>query len=172
MSDSMDGIIIQPASTGLSETSKKQLFELGIFTVLLLIIMAILSLFIMFSRNSWKNGLKNALESVLKENGYSYSIEEMENLDNPFSVSCALYKCKNLSEEQSSSKAEHIVLVRMQTLYGAMPAVFFYDDEAKTATFVDFVSLHGKAKKSIEDGSHGRILYWEKRIPGIVNGHL
>ena len=64
------------------------------------------------------------------------------------------------------------IILRIQTLYGPLPAVFIMDKE-KNVQFVGFSSVHGiVAEQLINNSNSKRINYWKKKIPDILQDSL
>lgn len=144
---------------------KKQLVQYGIATGIFCFLFFVLLVSTVLSRKSWEKGLKYQLDSVYASYDSDYEVGEFEVIDNPFSVSCA---CYSLSKEHDDSKF-HAVIIRIQTVFGPLPAVYTYKEGDDEADFVGFVSLNKRIETTVVNNArYSQIAYWGKRIPSII----
>ena len=70
---------------------------------------------------------------------------------------------------KNGSDKNYAVLIRINTLYGPLPAVFVYNKN-KGTEFIGFQGLHGRVKNIIlSNYSSIRLKYWINKIPEIVS---
>lgn len=141
----------------------------GIFLAMLVVIFGILIYSIIFSQRSWTQSLKKSVEVVLEEKEpNTWTVENNIKLKNPFAMNGACYEVRN----RKTGDIYKSVILRIQTFYGPIPAVFLLDNEDKVA-FVGYSSLHGViANQLINNPTSKRIEYWIHKIPTIVNSDL
>lgn len=137
----------------------------GIFISILIVIFGILIYFSIISQKSWKNNLKISVEKVLNENdNNSWTLGNYYKINNPLSLSTVLYDAKN----KKNGENYKALLIRVQTFYGPLPAVFIIDKDSNV-NFVGYASLHGRVSNQIKDNnSNKRINYWKEKIPSII----
>lgn len=137
----------------------------GIFVAFLIIIFGILIYFSSISKKSWKNNLKYSVEVLLNEKEPdSWSIGNFNPIKSPISQNAVCYEAKN----KKNGENYKAVLIRVQTLYGPLAAVFVVDKD-NNVSFKGYSSLHGRVGKQIENtSSNKRINYWKNKIPEIV----
>ncbi len=144
---------------------KMLLVKCGIFCGILAGFFAVLVLFTLLGRNSWKNGLKKETAQVLKENG----VENIE-LGNWVKIRSALTVSVSVYEAfgENSESEKYAVIVRVPTLYGPVPAVYVYS-APDSVEFIGFSHIAGKTNAHIKDNSiNSQIEYWKNRIPAVV----
>lgn len=145
---------------------KKHLISFGVFLGILILFFLLNMIFCLLSKKSWQTGMKEPVQQVLSDNGRSNLVlKEFEKLSNPFSVSCVSY----LAENNAANKQCHVVLVRITTLFGAVPAVYVWDGQSDKAEFVCFVSMTERVKKMLLASSRNSIIdFWARRVPVII----
>lgn len=147
------------------DTNKTRLIKLGIMALVVLVTLGLLFLFVFLSRTSWKNGTAEQIQKVLLDNGFECSVEEMDTNHGTIASNVVSF---SLSGSEKMEK-KHGVLVRMTSIFGPLAGVFMYDDGNDRATFVDFVSLDGFAKETINSVVRSsQISYWEKKLPSTM----
>ena len=143
---------------------RKQLVQYGMVAGILFLLFIILLCSTIISRSSWKKGLKAQLVSVYEQQA-EYEVKDFEPISTPFSVSCAAYKLSKKNDKASY----HAVIIRVQTIFGPVPAVYTYKDGADEAEFVCFVTLNKRISSTVENNArYSQISYWAKRIPVIL----
>lgn len=137
----------------------------GIFVAFLIVIFGILIYFSKLSFKSWKNNLKVSIEKTLNEKEpESWVIGTFININNPISQNAVCYEAKN----KKNGENYKAVLIRTQTLYGPLSAVFTIDKD-NNVSFKGYSSLHGRIATQIENSySNKTINYWKQKIPEIV----
>lgn len=135
------------------------------FLGVLVVVFGILIYSVVLSRRSWVNNLRTSVEKVLNENEPDmWAVGKVRNIENPFSLNCVCYE----SRYKKTGENFTVVLIRVSTLYGPLPAVFLYDDN-ENVSFVGYSSLHGRISNQIKNHpSDKRINYWKKKIPEII----
>lgn len=143
--------------------SKEALQEYGIFAGSTVLLVLILSLTIIFTRGMWREGLKSEVSRVLAESGdEAWSVGDFIDFDSSLSLSAACFRAT------SKNESGYVCVVRMQTIYGPVPAVFILN-ERYVARFAGIAGLHGSIERAIEKGAaKSQIRYWAERISRIV----
>lgn len=137
----------------------------GIFVAFLAIIFGIVIYTVKLSQNSWNKNLRTSVIKVLNEKKPdNWTIEGNVEIKNPFTLNAACYDVKS-AENGELYKA---FIIRTQTLYGPLPAVFLLDNNNKVE-FVGYSSLHGVVETQLMANKNSkRIEYWIHKIPDIV----
>lgn len=138
----------------------------GIFLAILVTIFGILIYTIIFSQRAWTQNLKKSVEIVLEEKEPNcWTVENNIKIKNPFAMNAACYEVRN----RKSGDLYKAIIIRVQTFYGPMPAVFLLDNDNKVA-FVGYSSLHGViASQLTNNATSKRIEYWIHKIPTIID---
>ena len=146
-------------------TNKKFFINYAFFTLILVILFAILSYTSIVSRKLFTKNLSYSVQSVLDEyQKDSWKIESEIPINKPISINCAAYTISNKANA-ITSKA---IIIRVVTFYGPLPAVFLYNED-KSVEFAGFASLHGRIGKAANSGyPDKRIEYWSQKIPQIL----
>ncbi len=143
---------------------KKQLLKYGMVTGIFFVLFILILCSTLLSRSAWEKGLKAQLVSVYA-NQDEYEVKDFENISSPFSVSCASYTL----EKKNDSASYHAVIIRVQTIFGPVPAVYTYKDGSDKADFVCFITLNNRIESTVVSNSrYSQIAYWSKRIPVIL----
>lgn len=148
---------------------KTLLIKCGIFCGILAGFFAVLVLFTLLGRNSWKNGLKKETSQVLKDNGIeNIQLGNWVKIKTALTVSVSVYEA--ISENTENTENEmYAVIIRVPTLYGPVPAVYIYSDK-NGAQFIGFSHIAGKTNSHIKASSeNSQIEYWKNKIPVILN---
>lgn len=149
--------------TGIEAYNKTKVMKFGIFTLIFVILFAVLLLFTLLSRNSWNEGMKDQINSVLLEKELPYKTGELDHLQSSISLNCVSYTDAGLPDV-------HIVLVRTPTLYGPFPALYVYDEKSGNVEFIDLLLIGGKSKDAVVSSAKNmQVQYWKNRIPLIIN---
>lgn len=143
--------------------SKEALQEYGIFAGSIVLLGLLLSVTVIFSKGMWRNGLKGEVSRVLEESGNGmWRVGDFIELDSSLSLSAACFRAT------SKSESGYVCVVRMQTMYGPVPAVFILN-ERYAARFAGIAGLHGNIERAIENGAaKSQIRYWARRMSDIV----
>lgn len=146
-------------------SSKKLLKEYGILAGAVTGIFALLIVFVVLSRNDWRNGLKEKIGTVLEEEEPGeWIVGDYVGINAPAALSAS---CFQVRRRDSGAKG-YVLMLRIETMYGPFPAVFVYSEKAD-ARFVGISGLHGRVRKQIGNGAgDAKINFWIKRIPDIV----
>ncbi len=147
----------------------KNLFiKFSLFFSFLVVFFALLVLFTLLSRSSWKNGLKEEVIHVLEEN----QIEDIEIKDfvkQKSVLSCSSCIFEAFSKDERDEKM-FVVIIRLQTFFGAVPAVYLYSPRKEEIDFIGFSNVCGSLEKSIKENSFNlQIRFWKNRIPKIIS---
>lgn len=152
------------------KSKMKELLRIyGIFSGILIFMLGIIIGAVKISERRRENKLRAAVVKVFSENTEDErQIGKFIKIKSPASLNAALYEINDL---RSASK-DYALILRVQTLYGPVPAVFLYNKDGG-AKLIGFAAISGRIKRLLQDdSSNPRISYWEKRIPGIVNDTL
>ncbi|MBR6154678.1 MAG: hypothetical protein IKQ43_09630 [Treponema sp.] len=149
--------------TGIADYNKTRMMKFGIFTLIVVVLFAILLLFTLLSRNSWNEGMKDQINSALEANELQYKTGEQDRLHSSISMSCVSYT-------DAENPSVHIVLLRTPTLYGPFPALYVYDESSGNVDFIDLLLIDGKSKEAVvASAKNMQVQYWKNRIPLIIN---
>ena len=146
-------------------SSKKLLKQYGIFAGIIIGLFALLTCVILLSENKWQNGLKEEISRVLEEEAPGeWIVGEYIEINAPVALSSACFQVRR----KDNGAKKYALIVRIETIYGPLPAVFLYNDKS-VAQFIGIAGLHGRVRKVIGNGKNdAKINYWIKRIPDIV----
>lgn len=150
----------------LSEENKKLLIKTSILAGTFLVIFAILASSIILSRSFYQDGLRQNCQAVLDDvYPKSYKTGEYIDLKSGQNFSAACFKAKNLKNGESEY---YVVIVRIASITGAVPAVYLYSKRTGTM-FVSYAIENGKAANVMDaEFSSASILYWQSRIEGML----
>ncbi len=150
----------------LSEANKKLLIKTSILAGTFLVIFAILASSIILSRSFYQDGLRQNCQAVLDDvYPKSYKTGEYIDLKSGQNFSAACFKAKNLKNGESEY---YVVIVRIASITGAVPAVYLYSKRTGTM-FVSYAIENGKAANVMDaEFSSAGILYWQNRIEGML----
>ena len=152
------------------KSKMKELLRIyGIFSGILIFMLGIIIGAVKISERRRENKLRAAVVKVFSENTEDErQIGKFIKIKSPASLNAALYEINGL---RSASK-DYALILRVQTLYGPVLAVFLYNKDGG-AKLIGFAAISGRIKRLLQDdSSNPRISYWEKRIPEIVNDTL
>lgn len=143
---------------------KKFFINAGIFIALVGLSFFILFYSVKLSRKSWQKNLKLSVEKVLDEKeANTWTVGNFIPINNPFLLTSACYEVQN----RNSGEILKTVILRVQTLYGPLAAVFLIDE--KDVEFVGYSSLHGRIAQQIYNKpSDKRINFWEQKVLEII----
>ena len=143
--------------------SKEALQEYGIFAGCIVLLVLVLSVTVIFTRSGRQSGIKNEIVRVLEEAEPGvWQVGNFVDFGAPVSSSAACFSVKG------GSGNAYTCIVRMETIYGPLPAVFISDGK-HTARFIGIAGLHGRVYDAIENGgAKSQIGYWAKRIPVLI----
>ena len=135
--------------------SKKQLFQAGVFSGILVAFFLILSLSVALGRKSWERGLRAAVEQVLPAD--EWACGEFVKIKSNFSASAA---CFELFSKKAPSKKALAVILRATGYWGPLPAVFIVQDGK--ARFMGIAYTRGSASRAFLESQNDRqTLYWK-----------
>ncbi len=149
-----------------NEISYKSFFiTYGIFVAVLVVIFGLLIYPIKLGQKKWYNSLKTNVEFVLDEKEpNSWTVENPVKIKNPYALSAACFEARN----RKNGEVYKAVILRIQTFYGPIPAVFTIDKD-KNVELAGFVSLHGRIANQIKNNTNSkRLEYWKNKIPEII----
>ncbi|MCK9168971.1 MAG: hypothetical protein M0P01_01000 [Treponema sp.] len=146
-------------------SSKKLLKQYGILAGIIVGLFGLLTGIIVLSENKWHTGLREEIIDVLEEKAPGeWIVGEYVGINAPIALNSVCFQVRR----KDNGARKYAVLIRIETIYGPLPAVFLYNDKS-VAKFIGIAGLHGRVQKVIEDESDdARINYWIKRIPDIV----
>lgn len=144
------------------EFYKKQFIKLGFFLAIITVLSSILILLTFTSKSSYTKGLEKQVNKVLKENSIEDKVGKQIEFDSLFSTTASAWQL-------SENKNTYVFIIRVTTLYSAVPCVFIYDKEKNKSSFLSFVALSKRAEKNIKQSAFSnQIAYWKNKIPSIV----
>lgn len=143
--------------------SKEALQEYGIFAGCIVLLAIVLSVAAIFTKGAGQAGIKTEIARVLEEAEPGvWHIGDFVDFAVPVSSSAACFSVKG------GSGNAYTCIVRMETIYGPLPAVFISDGK-HTARFIGIAGLHGRVYDAIESsGAKSQIRYWAERIPVLI----
>ena len=143
--------------------SKEALQEYGIFAGCIVLLAIVLSVAAIFTKGAMHTGIKTEIARVLEEAEPGvWHIGDFVDFAVPVSSSAACFSVKG------GSGNAYTCIVRMETIYGPLPAVFISDGK-HTARFIGIAGLHGRVYDAIESsGAKSQIRYWAERIPVLI----
>ena len=146
------------------ENQKKFWRIFGCFIGIIVFFIAVLTGMIKLSEKKWTSGLKNAVQNVLDENEPGvWKVGNSIPLDSAFSTSAGLFELRSTE----SAEKNCVLIIRIATLYGHMPAVFIYSNRG--VRFEGYAAVHGRVKKLLEEKyADSSISYWIERIPSVI----
>ena len=145
--------------------TKEFLRGYGIFFGMLLLFMLILMLLGKVSAGRWESGLRRSVAAVLDEKQAGvWTLEDAVEITTPLSMGAAAYRATR-AEDGAEAVA---VILRVQTLFGPLPAVFMQTGE-EPAAFIGFASVHGRIAELLDAFAVSpRISYWRRKIGTIL----
>lgn len=137
----------------------------GIVVAYLVIIFGILIYFSKISQKSWQKNLKTTTQTVLNEYfDNEWTVGNPVRIKNALSQSSACFETYN----KKNGEMYKSIIIRIQTMYGPLPAVFIVDKE-NNVTFAGYSSVHGRVQNQLNNNNNNkRILYWKQKIPEIL----
>lgn len=137
----------------------------GIFTGFVVIILFFCVYTTILSKKRWTNNLSYNVINVLTEvTGQEWSVIEPVSINNPFTLNSAAYKITNKSNEKDYIS----ILIRINSIYGPIPAVFIVDDELNVR-FAGYSNVHGFVKNQIDfEKYNNRVELYRQRMPSIL----
>lgn len=152
----------------MQEISNKQFFKnYAFFILILLVVFGILFYFVFTAKKAWNKNLAVTVQRVLDETEKGrYTVENAVYVNKPLTVNCAAFELT----DSVTNNEDFVVLIRIITYYGPIPAVYIYDKTTETTEFIGYSSLHGRIKTQLMNSkSDRRREYWQNRIPEILN---
>ena len=143
--------------------SKEALQEYGIFAGGIVLLAIVLSAAAIFTKGAKQSGIKTEIVRVLEEAEPGvWHIGNFVDFAAPVSSSAACFSAK------SGNASGYACIVRLETIYGPLPAVFISDGK-HTARFIGIAGLHGRIYAAIESGgAKSQIRYWAELIPRLI----
>jgi len=143
--------------------SKEALQEYGIFAGCIVLLAIVLSVAAIFTKGAMHAGIKTEIARVLEEAEPGvWHIGSFVDFAAPISSSAACFSAASRNGDG------YACIVRLETMYGPLPAVFISDGK-HTARFVGVAGLHGRIYTAIESGgAKSQIRYWAERIPSLI----
>lgn len=131
----------------------------------LIVIFGILIYVTKVSQKSWNNNLRSTTQILLDEiNPGEWTLSNVVKINNPLSQNAACYEARN----KKNGENYKVVILRLQTMYGPIPAVFTVDVN-NFVNFIGYSSVHGKVEQQLKNNfSNKRISYWQEKIPEII----
>ena len=142
-----------------------QLRTYGIFFGLLFGFATILIVLTLLVQPSWKRGLASELQTAL--DAYypdTYTVGSPIDLHSLYTTGCGAYSVHSTE----SAQALTAVVLRIQTLAGATPAVFLYETQ-QGVRFIGYVVPAGTSAAIFEKNTSIKGLqYWERQVELIL----
>lgn len=137
----------------------------GLFLAIIAILFLILFYSVYAARKPWQKYLQVQIENVLDEHDpNNWVLGNFKRIDNPFCLSAACYEARY----KKTGDLFDIVIIRIQTFYGPVAAVFTLDKD-ENVQFIGYSSLHGRVQTQLLNAqSDKRLDYWKQKIPGIL----
>lgn len=137
----------------------------GFFLAIITVLFFILFYSVYIARKPWQKYLQTQIENVLDEKDpNNWVLGNFKRIENPFCLSAACYEARN----KKSGDLFDIVIIRIQTFYGPVAAVFTLDKE-DMVQFIGYSSLHGRVQTQLLNAqSDKRLDYWKRKIPEIL----
>lgn len=148
----------------------EMLRKFGIFFGFCIVVIALTTVTVRSSEKKWRNGLWYDVNAVLNEKFPDvWSVGRYVELMSPIAQNMACYEIVN---RQNRNNENYAIILRVDTLYGPLLPVFMYD-KTSVVSFVGYANLHGRiAQRLVANKNDARILYWENRIPKIIEKAL
>lgn len=145
----------------MSDYSKKQLIQAGIFSGAVLIMFLLLAFFAAIARGNWERGLRAALDETLEESGLRSG--KFIPLKSALSTSAALFE---LEGEGTAAGNHFVLIVRETSSWGPLPAVFVYRDGR--TSFAGIAYMKSSVARNWTAGADDRQTgYWQDRAAQI-----
>lgn len=137
----------------------------GFFLAIIVVLFLISFYSVYLARKPWQKYLKTQIENVLDEKDpNNWTVGNFQPINNPFCLNAAAYE----GRYKKNGDAFTILIIRIQTFYGPVSAVFTVDKESNV-NFIGYSSLHGRVETQLENAfSDKRLDYWKKKIPEII----
>ena len=143
--------------------AKASLVFASLFSIFLLLF-ALSVAITLVTRKSWNQGLKFQIEKVLNEKKLDYKAGKPFELSSALNTTLAVY---------NAGPDTFIVLAKVTSIYGPLPAVFIYKSGSSEAVFIDYVLDEDFAKETfIENTKVNQISFWAKKIKNAIDLQL
>ena len=144
---------------------REQFIKLSLMTAITTVLMGILTVFVLVSRNSWRNGLKEKVNLILEENDSEFRADEWIKLSSNLTSQMSAY-----TVDGKNNKGIYAVICRTQSLYGPLASVYIFDSNKNKTSFIDFADIPPKIKNTLTNiAEKNQNAYWEKKIPLIIS---
>lgn len=145
--------------------TKEFLRGYGIFFGIILSFMLILALFGKLAAGRWERGLRQSVATVLDEKqAGAWRLGAAVRIKTPLAMGAAAYRATRVEDGADA----FAVILRVQTLFGPLPAVFVQTGE-EPAAFIGFASVHGRVAVLLDSfAASPRISYWRRKIKSIL----
>ena len=152
----------------MQEINNKQFFKnYAFFILILVVVFSILFYFVFTARKAWNKNLAVTVQNVLEENESGrWKVGNSVYINRPLTVNSAAYELI----DSANNDIEYVVIIRIITYYGPVPAVYIYNETQNTTAFIGYSSLHGRINTQLMNNkSDKRREYWQDKIPEILN---
>ena len=150
----------------------------GILCGIIVTVFVVMFYSVKLSRKSWNENLKKSVETVLEEKlPEEWFVGNAIHLKNNLSSNAAAYQIRNKKDFTDAIA----VIIRTQTFYGPIPAVYIYQNQngevqnnsqnsfQNEVVFVGYSSVHGIVERQLMFAcTDKRIQYWQQKIPAII----
>lgn len=150
----------------MNNISNKVFFKkYGIFVGILAFIFGISIYSIKSTSKYWNRYLQFSVEDVLETSAPdTWTVGNAISINNPLAMNSALFEIRN----RKTGTVYSAIIIRIQTLYGPLPAVYIMDSE-KNVEFVGYSTTTGRIAKQLNENRLNKsIIYWKKKIPQII----
>lgn len=150
---------------------KTKLKTFILFTVILILMTAILSGFAFLARKNWNNRLAVNVNEVLQTNMPEVFNENGLTVGKAVKINSTIAVSSNVFEIVNSkgSAVKYALITRITTYYGPQAAVFLYD-EKEGISFAGFACLNSRVLNQFNNKDSDIILnYWTKNAEKIFN---
>lgn len=139
--------------------------KFGITVSLIFFLVGTLFLMNFLSRKFFNAGIKISVENLLREKeDVEWIIGNPVYLNSTFDSRACLFEMR----EKNNVEKNYVLVIRVATLFGHMPAVFIYNKQTGTR-FVGYASVKGKVRRLLDKAcTDSSMNYWADKVPQII----
>lgn len=144
-----------------------------VFTIIIIVMTLILSVFSVLSRKNWNNQLRTQVETVLQKSRpedfpAKYTVGKPVKIKSSIAVSSNMYE---ITSSHSSSK-KYVLITRVTSYWGPLAGVFLYDKDSGV-TFEGFALSSERIEKQFNNTERDiTIKYWTEKVRQIFEQTL
>lgn len=149
-----------------NKLSSKEFFRVyGIFISILLFFFMVIFGFIKLNSKHYDKKIAESIQMVLDEKQPDkWKVASKIKIPTGLSNSAGLYQLVSMD----SAEKYWVLIVRISTYYGPMPAIFTYNKNLGTE-FVGYAALKGRVRTILEENQNDtRLTYWISKVPEII----